>query len=81
MAPRGVPTLMQTGKVTYPRPNRDELIAIRRGEWSLDRVCQHVSKMMIDLDDAVTQSSLPEKCDRAAVTQALVTAYDRFYDL
>lgn len=71
--------LMTMGCITYPRQDRETLIKIRRGEFSLDKICSAVSEMMTRLDEAVENSSLPESPDRARVNASLVNAYKSFY--
>lgn len=71
--------LMQTGVVTFPRPNRGELISIREGNWSLDLVCQRVSHLITELEQARKASSLPEKPNRSAVNYIVSETYLDFY--
>jgi uncharacterized protein len=71
--------LMQTGSITYPRHDKETLIKIRQGEFSLDRICSTVSEMITLLDEAVEKSPLPESPDRARVNAILVDAYKSFY--
>jgi uncharacterized protein len=71
--------LMTVGFIRYPRPDADLLKTIKRGEWSLDRLCGYVSQLLTDLDLAVEYSRLPAKPDRVKVSTALVDAYTTFY--
>ena len=72
--------LMQLGRVRFPRPNTEELISIRKGEWSLDKVCSRVSELISILEGATEKSSLRAKPDRAIVNECLVDAYETFYE-
>lgn len=71
--------LVQLGYVRFPRPNAGQLIDIRLGKWSLDRVCGHVSEMITILEGATEKSDLRAKPDRATVNECLVDTYDTFY--
>jgi hypothetical protein len=67
--------LMQTGTVTFPRPNTEELIDVRNGKYSLDQLCSRVSVLVTDLEHAYETSKLPPKPDRQAVSHILSEAY------
>jgi predicted nucleotidyltransferase len=71
--------LMNTGHITYPRPEVEYLRSIRRGELSLDKVCANVSESLRCLENAERDSLLQEKPNYAAVDSVLVNAYTEFY--
>jgi len=54
---------------------REDLLAVRRGEWSLDRVLTAAGIMERDLEDLRHTSPLPEEPDRTAVDRFLVEEY------
>ncbi len=72
------------GWVTLPRPEpeRSELIAVRRGEWSEDRVIAEANRLFAELDAAVEHSPLPEHVDLDAVgrlvTQICLDAWEQW---
>jgi predicted nucleotidyltransferase len=72
--------LMQTGTITYPREDRQMLIEIRQGAWSLDKVCGVVSARLAALEDAYKNSPLQAKPDRDKVDQLLIEMYEEFYE-
>ena len=57
------------GWVTLPRPEpeRSELIAVRRGEWSEDRVIAEANRLLAELGAAIEHSPLPERVDLDAI--------------
>jgi predicted nucleotidyltransferase len=57
------------GWVTLPRPEpeRSKLLAVRRGEWSQERVIAEANRLFAELDVAVEHSPLPERVDLDAV--------------
>ncbi len=67
--------LVSTGKVTLPRPERDLLIRVRTGKYSMDKVLAMSQKQFADCEEAAKASSLPEKIDRAAVSKLLAESY------
>jgi uncharacterized protein len=72
------------GWVTLPRPEheRTQLLAVRRGEWSQDRVITEAHRLFANLDAAVKNSSLPESVDLEAigklVTEIYLDAWDQW---
>ena len=69
--------LMETGAVTFPRPDAEKLIEIREGKWSLDRVCAEVSVGIRLLNTAAELSDLPKRPDRDKVSEIVTGAYLR----
>jgi len=67
--------LVSTGKITLPRPERDLLIRVRTGKYSMDKVLAMAQKQFADCEQAAKVSSLPEKIDRAAVSKLLAESY------
>jgi uncharacterized protein len=65
------------GWVTLPRPEaeRAELLAVRRGEWSSDRVIAEAGRLFSELDCAVQRSPLPERVDASAVQRLITRIY------
>jgi predicted nucleotidyltransferase len=71
------------GWVTLPRPEpeRSRLLAVRRGEWSQDRVITEANRLFAELDAAVERSPLPEHVDMGAVGRLVTQIYlDAWHD-
>jgi predicted nucleotidyltransferase len=73
--------LLLTGKMTVTdRPDKDELAAVRRGEWSYDRILEFASAIdgrMVELEN---DTVLPNKPDREQIdllTQEIVEDFWR----
>jgi uncharacterized protein len=72
------------GWVTLPRPEpeRSKLLAIRRGEWSQDRVIREAQRLFAELDAAVEKSPLPARVNLDAVgclvTQIYLAAWEQW---
>jgi hypothetical protein len=72
------------GWVTLPRPEpeRSRLIAVRRGDWSEDRVILEANRLMAELDAIVESSPLPGQVDLVAVgkivTQICLDAWEQW---
>src|SRR5579864_3609614 len=67
--------LLSNGTITLPRPERDFLIRVRTGKYSVEKVLHFADKLLLECQEAATHSSLPEKIDRGAVSRAVADAY------
>lgn len=72
--------LMNTGKITLPRPDKDFLIGIRKGELgSLNQVKRFAEERFQRLDHARRHSKLPTDVDRPAISKLIADTYMDFY--
>jgi uncharacterized protein len=67
--------LVSTGSITLPRPERDLLIRVRTGKFSMDKVLAMAQKQFAECEEAAKTSSLPEKINRTAVSKLLAESY------
>ncbi len=67
--------LMETGRITLPRPNSDELVAIRHGKYKLDELRELAQHLERDAVEASEKTSLPEKVDRKEISRRVAEAY------
>src|SRR5579864_3332851 len=67
--------LLSDERISLPRPERDFLIKVRTGEYSLPKVLALADKMFSACEQAAESSSLPERVDRAAVSRLLAHSY------
>ena len=67
-------TVLQ-GTLTLPRPERDFLIRVRTGRYSMDQMISMTQKLFKECEAAEKTSSLAEKVDRAAVSRLLADSY------
>jgi hypothetical protein len=71
--------LMEHGCITLPRPNRDELIDIRRGKYSLTEIRELGAQLESEALAALAISSLPDEVDRNAISRLLADTHLRFW--
>lgn len=72
--------LMRSGHITLPRPNKDELIQIRRGEYgSIERLFNYANILFEEIDQAESESKLPEKVDRTKLSDLISRIYLDYY--
>jgi len=67
--------LLSEGTITLPRPERDFLIRVRTGKYSMDKVLAFAQKLLVECDKAANASSLPDKVNRTAVSRLLADSY------
>jgi hypothetical protein len=60
-----------TGRITSPRPNRDELMEIRKAKYSLREIQELAQQLESEALAAQATSPLPGKVDREAVSRLL----------
>lgn len=71
--------LMAHQRITLPRPEKDLLIAVRGGEWPLERVLAHAKKLTKEVEEVVANSPLPEKVDRIAISKLVAQVHLEFW--
>jgi hypothetical protein len=59
--------LLEEGELRVRRPDAEELLSIRRGTWSYDRLMQWAREQEAALDSLYKTSKLPSSPDRAAI--------------
>lgn len=55
--------LLLTGHITLPRPEKDLLVDIRKGNLSYDKVAALIEEGLLKVNDAVEKSTLPSSID------------------
>jgi hypothetical protein len=71
--------LMAHKCITLPRPEKDLLIEVRSGEWTLDRVLAHAKSLAREVEAAVATSTLPETVDRTAISSLVAQVHLEFW--
>ena len=67
--------LMKTGSMTFPRPEKELLISIRQGAWSLDKLIAEANLLIHEAKKASEESKLPDEVDRKCVSEIVTEAY------
>ena len=60
-------------------PNRDELLAIKRGESSYEDLLEKAERLMVEVETAFEASDLPETVNAASTLAALIKVRERVY--
>lgn len=69
--------ILETGKVIVKRPDAEELLAIRNGAWSYDRLVEWAEREDAALDDVAKQSPLPHGPDRNKLDALCLSIVER----
>ena len=72
--------LMVDGRITLPRPNKDELIAIRVGKYSLGEIEELGRQLEQEALAAQEKSPLADTIDREAISELLAEVHLRFWE-
>jgi uncharacterized protein len=67
--------ILLSGKITLPRPEKDLLIRVRTGKYSLDKVLNTASLLFSECAEAERTSALPERIDRQSASEVLTECY------
>lgn len=71
--------LMENGRITLPRPNRDELIEIRKGRYSLLELQEIGRQLESEALAAQKSSPLPDKVGRDAISRLIADVHLQFW--
>lgn len=69
------------GRLHVEREDKQELLAIKRGEWTLERVQQEAERMFVLAQEAFVRSTLPAQPDQRAAEQLCMGLIADFYGL
>jgi uncharacterized protein len=69
---------LATGELVVKRPDATELLGIKRGEWSLERVHREAERLFVAAQEALIASVLPCQPDREAISRLCVEMAERW---
>ena len=69
--------LMQDGRITLPRPERDFLIEVRQGKLTLQEFNRKADELRTKAEQAATSSPLPPLVDRQAISVLIADVHRR----
>ena len=69
--------LVLEGQITLPRPERELLIRVRTGKYSMDRVIKMAHELFSECEDAAQRSTLPERIDHGVVSRLVAECYQK----
>jgi hypothetical protein len=66
-------------KVIVKRPDREELLAIKNGDWSYERVMDFTKQMQTKLDEAYKMTTLPKNVNYAKINELYHMLYEEYH--
>ncbi len=75
--------ILSEGKVRVMRPDREELLAIRRGAWSYEQIVEYAEKMQTEIAGLYETSTLQREPNRKGIEElcvSLIEEYLKQYD-
>lgn len=70
---------MITGNITYPRPEKDLMIHIRKGGWTQDTLMKEYDQAVVRINKAQAESLLPEHVNRDKISELITKCYLRHW--
>jgi hypothetical protein len=71
--------ILEYGKIVVERPNREELLAIRRGEFLYEELLEKAEQKLLRIEALHATSTLPEMPDKDRIEAVLVEVREAFY--
>lgn len=71
--------VFRDGKLNVHRPNREFLLAVKAGQFSLDEVLTMADDRLADLEKYAAASTLPERTDKRRVKMLLIGMREELY--
>jgi hypothetical protein len=59
--------LLQTGWITFPRPNAEYLLTIKKGEIDYKKIAAELEELLLQVEEASPRSKLPDKPNWSAI--------------
>lgn len=72
--------LMSEGTITLPRPEKDLLVQVRSGNWTLERFLEEATSLRLSTEAAAASSSLPEFVDHQSISKLVAEVHLKFWD-
>jgi hypothetical protein len=67
--------LMRDGTITLPRPEKDLLIAVRQGGWTLERFRAEADLLRLEAERSAAESALPDRVDLEAISTLIANVH------
>ncbi|HEY6375924.1 MAG TPA: nucleotidyltransferase domain-containing protein [Edaphobacter sp.] len=71
--------LMREGRISLPRPEKELLIEVRSGVWTLERFLREAQALRLEAESAAGSSSLPDEVSREAISSVVAKAHLSFW--
>ncbi len=72
--------ILEQGKIIVTRPNREQLLKVRKGEFDYDELVQWAEEKIDYIETAYANSQLPESPNKEEVVKILVDIRKEYYE-
>lgn len=72
--------ILTEGKVIVKRPDREEILAIKNGAWSYEKVMEFAADMQKKLDEAYPKTKLPKSVNFEKVNSLYHELFERYHN-
>jgi hypothetical protein len=72
--------IAQYGEIRVRRPNRDFLLAIRKGEFEYDDLLRQAEEKIVNIQQLYQKTKLPLKPDTKKIEEILRTIREEWYE-
>ena len=72
--------LMRDGKISLPRPERDLLIEVRSGVWTLEKFLHEAEALRLEAASSATSSRLPDEVSKESISALVSNAHPSFWN-
>ncbi len=72
--------LMDSGSITLPRPEKEILIEVRQGKYTLDQFNALAADLQAQAISATLTSDLPDFVDQTAISQLIASVHRSYWD-
>ncbi len=72
--------LMQEGTITLPRPEKDLLVEVRSGAWTLERFVEEAALLRASTEAATASSVLPDSVDYLEISKLVAHVHLEFWN-
>jgi len=71
--------LMREGKITLPRPEREYLISVREGAFTLEQFKAEAERLRLEAELAAERSPLPDESARKEISELVARVHLEFW--
>jgi predicted nucleotidyltransferase len=72
--------LMREGRITLPRPEKDLLIEVRSGAWTLEKFLGEAEALRLEAEGSAVSSSLPDEVSKEAISALIAKTHLSFWN-
>lgn len=70
---------METGRLLVRRPDAAELIDIKQGKWTKERIVEEANALFARAEEALRTTTLPDNPDEVLIEQVMIEGYKRWW--